>query len=365
MKLLCTRNNIRDAFQLAERFTGKNLTLPVLSNILLEADDKKVRCVATNLEMGIEISVNCKVIKNGSITIPGKIINTLLQSIDDDTVTLEEKDNTLTVKTDSSNFSIQGIPPKDFPILPKIKKGRGFSVASQALITALSQVVSAVAASEFRPELAGVFFKKDARSITLVATDSFRLAEKTLAFKSPAGDSYSFILPSRTVQELLRTLPDTDAEVFIHESENQIFFEFGGIYIVSRLVDGNYPDYTAIIPKEFAAHVSLGRDELIKKTKAAAVLASKLNDISFYFSGDASFVEAVNAEVGHSKIVFPAKVKGKEGRVSFNFRYLLDGLESLPGNEALISLNGDSGPALIRDPNDSSFQYVVMPIRNV
>ncbi|MFY9462481.1 MAG: DNA polymerase III subunit beta [Candidatus Sungiibacteriota bacterium] len=365
MKLLCTRNNIKDALQLAERFTGKNLTLPILGNILLEAEDKKVRCVATNLEIGVEIAVSCKVIKEGSVTIPGKVINTLLQSIDDEAVTLEEKDNTLTVKTDSSNFSIQGISPKDFPILPKIKKGREFSISSQELKNALGQVAPAVAASDFRPELAGIFFKKDAKSLTLAATDSFRLAEKTLALKSLPGDSYSFILPSRTVQELLRTLPDGSEEVLIRESESQVFFEFGGIYIVSRLVDGNYPDYAVIIPKEFAASVSLGRDELIKKIKTAAVLASKLNDISFYFSNSESFVEASNAEVGKSKIIFSSKIKGKEGRVSFNFRYLLDGLESLSGDEVLISLNGDSGPALIRDPNNSSFQYVVMPIRNV
>lgn len=365
MKLVCTRNNIRDALQLAERFTGRNLTLPILGNILLEADDKKVRCVATNLEIGVEVLVPCKVIKEGSVTIPGKVINTLLSSIDDETITLEEKEHTLIVKTDSSHFSIQGIPPKDFPILPKAKKGREFSISSKELKTGIGQVVPAVAASDFRPELAGVFFKKDPKTLTLAATDSFRLAEKTINLSPLSGESYSFILPARTVQELLRTLPDTDEEVLIRESESQVFFESNGIYIVSRLIDGSYPDYAAIIPKEFAAHVSLGREEVVRKIKTASVLASKLNDIALNFSFDGSFVEAANAEVGKSKIFFTSKIKGKEARVSFNFRYLLDGLESLAGEELLISLNGDAGPALVRDPNNSSFQYVVMPIRNV
>lgn len=365
MKIVCTRNNIRDALQLAERFTGKNLTLPILSNILLEAEDKKVRCVATNLEIGVEVSVPCKVIKEGSVTIPGKVINTLLSSIDDEAITLEEKDEALTLKTDSSHFSIQGIAPKDFPILPKPQKGREFSIPAKELKTSLGQVLSSVAASDFRPELAGVFFKKDAKLLTLVATDSFRLAEKKLPLPSVSAEPSSFILPARTVQELLRTLPDEDEEVRIRESESQVFFQAGGTYIVSRLIDGNYPDYAVIIPKEFAAHVSISRDELLKKIRSAAVLASKLNDITLDFSSHESFVAAANAEVGKSKILLASKIKGKESRVSFNFRYLLDGLEALAGEELLLSLNGDSGPALIRDPNNASFQYVVMPIRNI
>ncbi|MDO8560904.1 MAG: DNA polymerase III subunit beta [bacterium] len=365
MKLVCTRNNIRDAFQLAERFVGKNLTLPILGNILLEAIGKSVRCVATNLEIGVEVSVPCKIIKEGSVTMPGKLINSLLSSIDDEIITFEEKDCALTVKTDSSHFLIQGISSKDFPILPKFKKGKEFSISSKELKTSLTQVAPSVASSDFRPELSGIFFKKELKSLILAATDSFRLAEKTINLNSSQGESFSFILPARTAQELLRILSDSDDDVLVRESENQVFFELNDTHIVSRVVDGNYPDYTAIIPKGFDAHVSVARDELVKKIKAASVLASKLNDVSLSFSSGESSVEAINSEVGKSKIIFSSKIKGKDSRVSFNFRYLLDGLESLYGEELLISLNGDSAPALITDPQNSSFRYVVMPIRNV
>ena len=364
MKIVCTKNNLREAFQLAERFTGKNFTLPVLANIFFAADGNKVRCVATNLEMGVEVSIPGKVVKAGSITVPGRVINTLIQSIDEDTVVIEEKDASLTIKTDSSNFTLQGIDPKDFPMLPKIKKEHEFSVSSGGLRKALGQVLPASAVSDFKPELSGIFVKREGKTMTLAATDSFRLAEKTLTLPSAAED-ISFIIPGRTCQELLRTLPEGDEEVLVSEGENQVRFNFAGVHIVSRLVDGTYPDYAAIIPKEFAAHLSAGRDELIRKVKAASILSSKLNDIVVTSSEGESFVEAANAELGKSRIQLSAKTKGKESRVSFNFRYLLDGLEALSGEEAILSVNGDSSPALIRDPNDSSFRYVLMPIRSV
>lgn len=364
MKIVCTRNNLRDAFQLAERFTGKNFTLPVLANIFFSAEGNEVRCVATNLEMGVEVSIPGKILKAGAITVPGRIMNTLMQSIDEETVVIEEKDASLAIKTDSSNFVLQGIDPKDFPMLPKIKQDHEFSVSAADLKKAFGQVLPASATSEFKPELAGIFLGCHGRTITLAATDSFRLAEKTIPLFS-VNEAVSLILPGRTCQELLRILPESDEKVVVHEGEHQVRFDFSSIRIVSRLIDGTYPDYAAIIPKEFAAHLSVGRDELIRKVKAASVLSSKLNDIAVVSANGESFVEAANAELGKSRIQLSAKTKGKESRVSFNFRYLLDGLEALSGEEAILSTNGDSAPAMIRDPNDSSFRYVLMPIRSV
>lgn len=363
MKLICGQNQLKEAFQTAERFTGKNPTLPVLANIFFEASGKKARLVATNLEMGIEITVPCKVEKEGSATVPGKLVNSLIHSVDEDTVTLEENNSGLNLKTGTSRFSIRGMPAKDFPLLPKIKKEHEFTVGAMELRNGLSRVLPGVAVSDFKPELGGVFMKRDARSFVLAATDSFRLAEKVLPAQH-STDMTSFIVPGRTCQELLRTLPEEAGEVAIREGEGQIYFETGEMHIVSRLVDGTYPDYASIIPKEFESHLSAGKDELVKKIKAASVLSSKLNDIILNFSAKEAFVEAANSETGTSTIRISAKVKGRGGKVSFNFRYLLDGLEAVSGEEVLISFNGDAAPALISDPSDPSFRYVVMPIRN-
>lgn len=364
MKIISTRNNLRDAFQLAERFTGKNLTLPVLGNILLSADEKGARVAATNLEIGVETALPGKIIKTGAVTIPAKIVHSLLQALEDDSVTIEEKDAVVTIKTDSSTFSVQGMGSADFPQLPKVKKENEFVVPAHILKSTLSSVVSSVSLSDFKPELSGVFCKRDLHALTAAATDSFRLAEKTVPLAS-SGNMFSFILPGRTAQELIRSLPEDGSDVTVREGEHQILFSFGDTVIVSRLVDGAYPDYTAIIPKDFDTHIVSAREECVRKIKAASTLSSKLNDITIRWNTDSMTFEAANAELGKSEIQFSGKAKGKTGRVSFNYRYLLDGLEALGASEATISLNGDSSPAMIQSPEDPAFRYVIMPIRNV
>lgn len=364
MKLISTRNNLRNAFQTAERFTGKNMSLPILSHIFFEAGENKARCVATNLEMGVEFTVPCKVVKSGSLTLPAKLVNTVIQSLDEETITMEVKDSILSIRTDSSTFSIQGIAPNDFPTLPKIKKEAEFSFVPGELKRALIQVVPALATSDFKPELTGVFVKKDAKKLTLAATDSFRLAEKTLALPS-SPEGVSMIIPGRACHELLRIIPDGIEAGTILYGENQMVCEFPNTLILARLIDGAYPDYETIIPKTFETALAAGREEFVRKIKAASAVASKLNDISICFSPGETYIEATNAEVGKSRIQLGAKVKGKEGKVSFNFRYLLDGLEALGGEEVMLSLGGDQLPALLSDPSDPSFRYILMPIRSV
>lgn len=365
MKIICTRNNLRDAFQLVERFTGKSLTLPILSNIFFEADEKKIRCVATNLEVGVEVVIPGKVIKGGSVAIPGRIANTLIQSLDEENVLLEEKDGAITMKTDSAHFTLQGSPPKDFPALPRIKKEHEFSIPAYALKKGLTQVLPAVSVSDFKPELSGVYLRRDARAVILAATDSFRLAEKVLPIQS-SGEVVSCIIPWKTCQELSRVLPEESEEsVTIREGENQVTFDFSGVHMVSRLIDGVYPDYVSIIPKDFSSHLAVPREDLVKMVRAASVLSSKLNDIILSSSEGEVFIETANSDLGKSRIRLLTKVKGKEAKVSFNFRYLSDGLEAIEGDEALISLNGDSSPALVSSSQDQSFRYILMPIRSV
>ncbi|MBI2639717.1 MAG: DNA polymerase III subunit beta [Candidatus Sungbacteria bacterium] len=365
MKIICTRNNLRNTFQLVERFTGKSLTLPILGSIFFEADEKKIRCVATNLEVGIEVVMPGKVIRGGSVAIPGRIANTLVQSLDEENVLLEEKDGAITIKTDSSSFTLQGLSPKDFPPLPKIKREHEFSIPANILKKGLVQVLPAVSVSDFKPELSGVYLKRDARAVTLAATDSFRLAEKLFQLQTP-GDAVSCIIPWKTCQELSRILPEDGEEyVTVRQGENQVMFDFSEVHMVSRLIDGTYPDYVSIIPKDFSSHLAVPREDLVKRVRAASVLSSKLNDIVLSSSEDEVFIETANSELGKSRIRLLTKGRGKETKVSFNFRYLSDGLEAIDGEEALISLNGDSSPALVSSSQDQSFRYILMPIRSV
>lgn len=366
MKILSTKNNLKNIIIQAERFTGKNINLPILSNIFIEAKNKKCNISATNLEIAIESSFPCKVVKEGVITAPSRILNTVLQTITEENITLEEKNNILTLQSENSKIVINGNPAKDFPIIPKLKFPKKIRFSYLSLVEGLKNVISAVSRLDLKPEISGVFLKLDGKKIKLVGTDTFRLAEKTLSVKESDEPKLSFIIPLKTAEEIIRLSANEDEEVLMKYSENQAVIELENYTITSRLVEGVFPEYGGIIPKNFESQLTVNKNELIQKIKSASVLSSKLNDVVLKFSDGELVVESTNSELGSSmfKIKLP-HFKGKSGSLSFNYRYLLDGLESISEEEVFMGVSGDNSPALIRSLKDDSFIYVLMPIRNL
>ncbi len=362
MKFSCVKEYLEKAAAIAERFTGKNITLPILANILLETESNNLLITATNLEYAVQIAVPGKTGRPGKVSIPAKIFNSLVQSTREEKIDLEEKQRNLLVRTEARDTRINGLDTEDFPLFPKMKKTNSITMESDLLRQGLEKVLPAVSGSEFKPELAGVFFGFALRSLKLAATDTFRLAEKTIPLNSKEGESFSFILPQRVAAELARVLQDQE-EVGISMGENQVLFETNGIKIIARLIEGNFPEYGGIIPKQFESTSHLKREECLQAVRSASIFSSKIQEVRLKFKGKSLEIDSANTEVGEHKVTIPAASGGKDSNISFNYRYLLDGLSALDEEELFLGINNENTPSLMRNKEDGSYLYVLMPIR--
>lgn len=361
MKFSCVKDNLERAVSLAERFTGKNITMPILGNLLLEASENSLGVSATNLEYALRAEIPGKGTK-GRVSVPARVMSSLLSSMREEKLVLEEKQGNLVLTTDTRTIRVQGMPPEEFPLLPRIKKAFSLVLPGEDLSRGLEKVLPAVSTSEFKPELAGVLWRVDPGSVRLAATDTFRLAEYTLKREGGLDSgSASFILPRTVAQELARVAGPEDVRISV--GENQIMAETAGTVIISRLIEGNFPDYTGIVPKNFSATAFISRDEMVAAVRSSSIFASKIQEVAFRFFKNGLEVASQNPDVGEHKITVPVAMTGKDNAVSFNYRYLLDGLGALDEEELFFGANADNAPSLIRNKSDGSFLYIVMPIR--
>ncbi len=363
MKFSCARENLEHALTAAERFTGKNVTLPILGNILFEVSGKTLTVTATNLEYAIQVKVQGADATEGKVCVPGKIVSSAIQTVQSDKLDLEAKHGNLFIKSSGQEVRINGIAADDFPLIPRIKTIFSFSIGVEELVRGLEQVLPAVAISEFKPELTGVLFKKNQATLVLVATDTFRLGEKTIETeKKEGGDSFFFILPHRVAQELTRIFRPENA-VKVSFGENQVLFENDGIRIVSRIIEGSFPEYTNVIPKKFKTASTVERTDITAAVRSSSIFSSKLQDVALKFKEKSVELSAANADVGEYKTTVAAATSGDQVAVNFNHRYLLDGLGALDGEKIYFGLTSESSPVLMRTTADDSFLYVLMPIR--
>ncbi len=361
MKFTCNTYELERALTSAERFTGKNLTLPVLGSVLLEVRGEKLCLTATNLEYAIQITVEGSGSKEGRVCVPAKVASSFLQSVREDTILLEERQGNLEIKTSARETRVNGVSAEDFPLIPTIKAAHSFSVNGFEFKRGIERVLPAVSFSEFKPELSGVYCKITPHEGRVAATDTFRLAEQLIGPGAGLKETVSFILPYRLAQEFVRVAGDA-AELAVVLGENQILFKFGPVNIISRLVEGNFPEYQAIIPKKLETSCYLKKDELMNAVRTSSIFSSKLQDVGVCIKSKEAEITSSNQEVGDFKTIIPAAVSGNEVMVHFNYRYLLDGLNVVDEDEFYLGLNGDNSPSIIKNKNDTSFTYIISPI---
>lgn len=366
MKIDCLKSNLKNVIIQAERFTGKNLTLPILNYILIEVKNKKCFIRATNLEMALESLLSCRVLKEGSVAIPSKILSAIIQNTHEENMTLEEKNNILNIYTKNSEISINGSSDKDFPLIPKIKQPRKFILSYLSLFFSLKNSLPSASRSDLKPEISGILLKGSGKRLKVVSTDTFRLAESEIEIKESDEHNFSLILPLRTAEEIIRIEQQEDTDVIVNHNDNQAVFYINDLVITSRLIDGVFPEYGGIIPNSFETTIVLDKEEFIKKIRSASVFSGKLNDISLKYSNNELVVEASNNEFGSASFNMPVKkFSGKTGLLKFNFRQILDGLEQMSGNDVFLNISGDNSPALIKSTQNNGFIYILMPIRNL
>ena len=376
MKFIILKKNLKNGLRAIERISGENAALPILKNFLIESIDNKIKLSATNLELAVTSFISGKIIENGSLTIPLNIFNSIINNIQNEKINLEADNNKLLIKTDNYQATIQGIKKEEFPIIPKIENIKTYlEIPGLILKDSLLSVVDSLG-SETKPELNGVLFDFQTTVLKLAATDSFRLSEKTIfntQFESNFDKNFKIIIPNKTIQEIIKELQINESvemeKVFIYLDPNQIFLKNESVEIISRLINGDFPDYSQIIPKETEVELILNREELISAVKLTGIFTDRLSEIKIFIKDNGKNIEvsSVNQGLGENKYLIPAKVKGSiksSFEVSFNWRYLLDGIKNIKSEEILLGLNNSNKPCLIKSPDDISLFYILMPIKS-
>jgi DNA polymerase-3 subunit beta len=384
MKLVCTQENFKKAIYNTERVIGKQTTLPILENILFETEKGMLRVSATNLEIGVFLRVGAKIEKEGKITIPAKIISNFVNNLPQgENIAIETNDQVLKIKSGNSKASIKGLDAQDFPIIPEFNGDFMFSFSGNDLKENLPKILSCVSLDGTRPELGGVNVVLENKEVALAATDSFRLFEvkcpitikKEDEFKALLSKTSSIIIPSGTLLEVLRVISQEDQEVEVVVEENQIFFQIDNVRIVSRLINGKYPEYKQIIPREFSTKAIINKEEVLRAVKIGSFFTnSKSGEVNLKIdqkSKDISIL-AQSEEKGENRTVIKAKIDGPDQEIVFNPRYILDGINAISTPQVAFLANNSSSPVVLRMANekegkveiDEKATYVVMPIKN-
>jgi DNA polymerase-3 subunit beta len=367
MKFIAIQSNIKEAISTVAAATGENTNLPILKNVLIKAANGIVDFIATNLEIGTTYHITGKVLEEGSLTVPISLLQNIINNIKSDRLNFETKGAALEIKTDNYSATIQGVSPEDFPPTPKIKNPESYlEIKGVFLKDAIQQVDAAAQASDFRPELSSIYFNFSLETLKLAATDGFRLAEKTIPannFTVKNQESFTMLLPLKSAYEVLRFVKDEDM-VKIYFDDNQVLIKTEHVELISRLIEGNFPDYAAIIPKKFICEIVVDVDELLSGIKLASVFGQKNGEVEIKVLPNKKTIEIVSADqsLGENAYLLPAKIKGEPIQVAFNWRYLVDPLKTIRTKEVLLGFQEEANPAAIRPASDGSYFYIIKPI---
>lgn len=365
MKLECIKSNLKDALLAAERFTGKQLALPVLRYVLFIASENKLRLRATNLEIGIEIELPARVKEEGVAAIPADILGNFLSGLPQEkNISIEEVGEHLSISGSAHTTLVKKFSYEDFPTIPIVTKGAHLSFDAKTLIGAFKSTHYAAAQSDIKPEFSCVYAYTDDRSIVFVATDSSRLAEKRILLKN-TPEQCTFLIPAKNVAEVIRIFEDKNGTIDVFVAKNQVSFHMDGIRVTSRLIDGNFPDYKQIIPKQPAMEATLLRQDLIDRLKLTNIFSGKLQQVRFKIYPEEKLfeIESKSDEAGETTQQIDAVLKGDQTQYLFNQRYLFDVLTAITTDSIVLLGSGKEKPLIIKGIGDQTFQYLIMPMR--
>src|SRR3989338_464186 len=367
MKLFCSQKDLDYAINVVNKAISLNNTLPVLNNILIKAEGKKLYFFSTNLEIAISCSINADVRSEGTITVPAKLITNYVALLSDEKVELSITEGvSLSVNSSSSSTKIKCISSDEFPLIPKMEKGQEFSCGVNDLHDAITRVVFAASLNTSRPVLSGVLFYSSAGNMKLVATDSYRLAEKTVKTLKKVEEEISCIVPSRTLMELAKILTKAEGkEVHVSASKNQILFSIDGIELISRLIEGKFPDYEKIIPGEGKTKLEISIEDFSLVLKRVSLFAwENNNSVKLSATNDGKLtVSSDETKVGEEKAEVLIKIDGENNKIALNAQYLLDVLACIGDDKVLFLINDKSSPAVIKPVKDDGYVYVIMPLK--
>lgn len=362
MEVVISHLELSKALELVGKVSNKSLTLPVLQCVRIEAKGTQVVLEATNLEINISVPITATVSEEGAVAVPAQTLLQSIQFISQKDITLRVEEQVLQLETTSSNTSIKLFPVDEFPTIHKVV-GEEISINSNTFAYGIKSVAFAASVTSIKPELGSVFIQqKQEHSLTFVATDSFRLMEKTVSQKGIVLDQ-SFMIPSKNAIEIARICEVLAEDAKMIVTENQCALTFpSGVYVSSRLVTGSFPDYVQIIPKEFVSHVTVLKDDLLRSFKKTNIFLNKFRQVSLTITDTNLTVASNNNEVGHTTDTIRADVEGDELTLNFNQQYVMDPLQYIQDDSVKLSFAGIGRAVIMQGANDKTLRYLVMPM---
>ncbi len=363
MKLECKIEEIKNGISQAERIVGKNLTLPVLSSILLITSKNSLILRSTNLSIGIEIQIPAKIEKEGTIAISGSVLNNIFSNFSqNETVNLEGVDGNLLVTTKKNKIKIKGQPHDDFPTIPKVS-GVEFEIESKKIIDGIKSVYYSSLISDIKPEISSVFMYTKEDNIVFVSTDSFRLAEKKIKTKN-TPEITGLLIPFKNISEIIRIFGEAKGNLKICFNKNSISLSSDNVYLTSRVIDGMFPDYHQIIPKEFTTTAIVLKQDLLNALKLSNIFSDKFNQVNLIIKPKEKIFElsSNNNDIGENKTHLDAALTGEGVELGFNYKYFLDCFQSITTDSVSIKISGPSKPIVVGAVSDLSFTYLIMPM---
>jgi len=373
MKLSCLQENLNRGLSIVGRAVATRTTLPITSNVLMIAEQSRLKLVATNLEMAISYWIAADVKEEGAITVPARLLTEFVASLPNENIDIELSSRTKTLGLKCARFEarISGMDSKDFPPIPDINEGIQTRLDVETLGQGISHVAFAAATEESRPVLTGVDARFEGDILTLAAADGFRLAVYKVNLSTPVDQLAEVIIPARTLTELNRMMADDEegVDITINPNKSQALFRLKNTELVSQLVQGTFPQYQQLIPQEHTTSVTVDVAEFLRATRTASIFARD-------GSGIVRLVAAANGEAGPGKLTISARseevgddvgeidatVEGEETKIAFNGRYLIDVLGVLDEAKVILETTNSSSPGVIKPVGSENYVHVVMPM---
>jgi len=363
MKFSIAQDKLLENLQQVQSVVSNRTTLPILSNVLIAAGEQGLAFMTTDLDVGVRCSAEAEVERPGATTLPAKRLFTIIRELSGGDVSFEvDAKNIASIKSGQSFFKLHGLPQEEFPQLPKFDEAKEITMKQNELKDALRKTAYAISTEETRYVLNGILCSFKDNKVTLVATDGRRLAMVDLELELPRSQEVDVIIPAKAVGELQRLLKDDESPIKLNVGDNQIAFELNNTLLVSKLIDGNYPNYRQVIPAEAKERVTLEREPFLNSVRRVSLLSSdKSNSVKLVFTKNNLDITANSPEIGEAKESLAVNYKGRDLTIAFNPEYLMAPLRHLPNDEVFLDLIDEMSPGVLKIA--TPFLYVLMPMR--
>jgi DNA polymerase III subunit beta len=364
MKITIARSELLTALSVVGKGMSARSTLPILSGILFSASDGSIVMQATDLEVSVRHTSPALIEKDGQVVLPGKLLTDIIRSLPEAAVTIETEGEVALVRCQHSSFTVKILNPADFPKFPEVSVEKKVLLSSGTLTSMVRQVSRAVSRDETRATLTGVLFAIEGPTVRMVATDSYRLAVREIVLETVAGEDVEVVIPGKALEEVSKLVGDTE-EISLGVSENQIVFEFGATTFVTRRIEGTFPNYKQLIPKETETNAVVSSEEFTAAVKRVSLMALHNTPLRINISvADQTLsLSATTQDVGDASEDLLVKAEGSDVEIAFNHAFLMDGLSSAPTETLRLEVQSALKPGVLRTVGDEGFLYLLMPVR--